>query len=179
LPKRKLNGLTGYDYSNGGIYFVTICSKGRENIFSKINNNNVGTGLAPVRHELTNIGNIIDRNWKEIPNRHDDVDIDEFIIMPNHVHGIVIIGKRTGASPVPTLSKIIGSVKSKSSIEYLKFIKRNNLNISGQIWQRSFHDHIIRDEKSLYEIREYIVSNPLNWETDEENRDKLSLPKIA
>ena len=86
--------------------------------------------------------------------------------MPNHIHGILIVDKREGASPSPTISNIIGSFKSKCSLEYLKYIKRNNLNISGQIWQRSFYDHIIRNEKSLNKIREYISNNPENWEQD-------------
>jgi len=89
--------------------------------------------------------------------------------MPNHIHGILIINKRDGASPSPTLNQIIGFFKSKSVIEYLKYIKENDFNLSGQIWQRSFHDHIIRNDKSLNNIREYIRNNPATWDNDEEN----------
>jgi len=177
FPKRKLNRLPDHDYSNDGIYFVTICSKYRQNIFSIINHA-VGTGLAPVRDpidmKLTDLGIIINKHWLNIPNQNINIDIDQYIIMPNHIHGIIIINKRTGASPVPTLSKIIGSFKSKSSIEYLRFIKQNNLNLFGQIWQRSFHDHVIRDEKSLNKIREYIVNNPINWESDKNNMEIIN-----
>ena len=186
LPKRKLNRLFNYNYSDEGIYFVTICSKDRKNIFSKIDKKTVGTALAAVRNsvrnpvgnsiyiKLTGLGKIINNHWCDIPNQFNNINVDEFIVMPNHIHGIIIVDKWTGASPVPTLSKIIGSFKSKSSVEYLKFIKQNNLNISGQIWQRSYHDHIIRNEKSLQEIREYIINNPLNWETDKNNINKNS-----
>jgi len=91
------------------------------------------------------------------------------MIMPNHIHGIIIINKRTGASPVPTISNIIGSFESKTSVEYLRYINNENLNISGQIWQRSFHDHIIRNDKSLNTIRKYIANNPINWEQNIDN----------
>ena len=91
--------------------------------------------------------------------------------MTNHIHGILVMGTlvRADARPAPTISDMIGSFKSKSSVEYLKHIKQNNLNASGQIWQRSFHDHIIRNEHSLRAIREYISNNPVNWEQDIEN----------
>ncbi|MFC1709350.1 transposase [Candidatus Omnitrophota bacterium] len=177
LSKRKRNRLTDYDYSKEGLYFVTVCSKDRKNIFATMKNN-VGTGLAPVRIELTKIGQIIDKNWRDITNRYNNINIDEFIIMPNHIHGIVIINKRDGvlsradARPAPTISNILCSFKSKSSVEYLKYIKQNDLNISGKIWQRSFYDHIIRNERSLQEIREYVNNNPLNWDTDKNNINK-------
>ena len=90
-------------------------------------------------------------------------------IMPNHIHGILVINYREGASPSPTISAIVGSFKSKCSLEYLKYIEQNNLNIAGQIWQRSFYDHIIRNDKSLDKIREYISNNPENWEQDIDN----------
>ena len=91
--------------------------------------------------------------------------------MPNHIHGIIIINIRTGASPVPTvtLSNVIGSFKSKCSVEYLNYIKQNNLNASGWIWQRSFYDHVIRTERSIDAVREYISNNPENWEKDIDN----------
>ncbi|MFC1646023.1 transposase [Candidatus Omnitrophota bacterium] len=202
LPKRRRNRLSDYDYSKEGLYFVTICSKDRKDIFAKYNKNTVGEGLAPSRNlpvryknhkiynkgqpqglslkspvqiKLTKIGQIIDRNWRDIKNRYNNIDIDEFIIMSNHIHGIVIINKwdgalsRADARPAPTISDIVCSFKSKSCVEYLKYIKQNDLKISGKIWQRSFYDHIIRNERSLQDIREYINNNPLNWDTDKNN----------
>ncbi len=173
LTIRKLNRLKDYDYSMDGYYFVTVCSNNRQNILGEYDKNIVGTGLAPVRYKnnikLSKIGQIIDNQWNNIPNQYENIELDQYTIMPNHIHGILIIHKRTGASPVPTISTIIGSFKSKSSIEYLKYIKQNNLNISGQIWQRSFYDHVIRNERSLNAIREYISLNPENWEQDIDN----------
>ncbi len=173
--KRKRNRLKNYNYSESGYYFVTICSKNKKNIFGGYNNYIVGTGLAPVRYnnntKLSTLGQIIDKQWNDIPNQYDDIELDKYMIMPNHIHGILIINKRTGASPVPTgsLSNIIRSFKSKTSIEYLRWIKKNALNISGQIWQRSFYDHVIRNEESLNKIREYIINNPADWDHDEDN----------
>ena len=123
LPNRKKNRLKEYDYSENGYYYVTICSKDRQNIFAEFDNKNiVGTGLAPVRYKdnikLSKIGKIIDEQWIDIPNQYNNVDIDTFIIMPNHIHGILIVNYREGASPSPTISNVIGSFKSKCSVEY-------------------------------------------------------------
>ena len=91
--------------------------------------------------------------------------------MPNHFHGIII---RDGASPSPTyLGRIIGSFKSQCAVDYLKYIRKNNLNLSAKIWQRNFHDHIIRNDKSLNKIRGYIINNPATWENDIENPDRI------
>jgi putative transposase len=186
---RKPNRLPGYDYSKEGIYFITICSKERECIFAR-----VGAGLAsaptneirsaptneitpaPTNEiELTEIGQIIQKQWHEIPKHFDSVSVDEFVIMPNHIHGIVVIKKRTDAKPgadarpAPTLGDIVCSFKSKCTVEYLDLIKKKNLNVSGKIWQSSFYDHIIQDERSLDKIREYIRNNPARWGEDKNN----------
>ncbi|MFH1459143.1 MAG: transposase [Candidatus Omnitrophota bacterium] len=90
--------------------------------------------------------------------------------MPNHIHGILIINKlREEASPSPTISDIICYFKSKCTNEYLNHINQNDLNISGKIWQRSFYDHVIRNKRSLNAIRNYIATNPENWENDIDN----------
>ena len=138
------------------------------------------TGLAPVNNEninikLSKLGKIINDQWHKIPEEFGNVGIDEFVIMPNHIHGIVILNRKSGLSPATTKSGIIGSFKSKSSIEY---IKQNKINISGKIWQRSYYDHIIRNEESLKNIREYIHYNLYTWDKDENNifRDKSDYP---
>lgn len=113
--------------------------------------------------------------WNDIPNQYDNIELDQYIIMPNHLHGILIINNRINelsraqASGAPTIGQIIRSFKSKCTVEYVKYIKQNNLNISGKIWQRSFHDHVIRNEQTLNAIREYISNNPINWEQDINN----------
>jgi REP element-mobilizing transposase RayT len=195
LITRKNSRLKSYNYSDNGWYFVTICSKDRKNIFGEYNNKIVGEGLAPSRYKnhkiphkgqpqglslqapvryqndikLSKIGQIIDIQWNDIPNQYDNIELDEYIIMSNHIHGILVIDKRDGASPSPTISNIIGSFKSKCSVDNLNYIKHNNLNTSGQIWQRSFYDHVIRNERSLMAVRKYISENPENWEQDMDN----------
>lgn len=145
----------------------------RKIIFGEYIENPVETALAAVRYKnnikLSKLGQIIYNQWNNIPKQYNNVQLDKCIIMPNHIHGIIIIHKRTGTSPVSTISNIIGSFKSKTSLQYLQYIKNNNLNISGQIRQRSFHDHIIRTECSLKAIRKYIANNPKNWENDIDN----------
>ena len=173
--------MTGYDYSQDGIYFITICSRERENIFAQIG---VGAPLACARthntqnqphmnHEktikLTEIGKIIEKQWHEIPIQFDFVSLDEFIIMPNHVHGIVIIKKRAQTSSAPTLGYILRAFKSKCTMEYLNLIKSYGTYKSVKIWQRSYHDHIIRNEESLNKIRDYIRNNPETWGEDKNN----------
>jgi REP element-mobilizing transposase RayT len=123
--------------------------------------------------ELSPIGKIIDRQWNDIPNQYPYIGLDEYVIMPNHFHGIMIIEhpNKTGAeaSAAPTISKIIRAFKSKCAAEYLKYIQQNSLNVSAKIWQRSFYDHVIRTDGELNKIREYIANNPSQWENDEDN----------
>ena len=121
FPTRKPARLKEYDYFTAGYYYVTICSRNRENIFEKYKNA-VGAPLACARNqntcaciELSIIGKIINMQWNDIKNQYDNIKLDEYIIMPNHIHGILIINKREGASPSPTIFQIICSFKSKSA----------------------------------------------------------------
>jgi len=177
---RKQIRLPDYDYSRNGYYFVTVCSKNRANIFAEYKTS-VGAGLASARRNdnvddnafaLSPIGKIIEQQWLAIPNHYGDVELDAYVIMPNHIHGIIVIHqtlKRADARPAPTVSDIICSFKSRSSVGYTRYVNRNDLDFSGKIWQRSFYDHVIRNERSLNAIREYILDNPVNWEQDTEN----------
>ncbi len=168
--------LKGYDYSRNGTYFITICSRNRECIFSELAPG-VGAGLAPARiqepfFQLTEIGKIIENNWRDIPKLYKDVDIVEYIIMPNHIHGILVIStnhRRATARVAPTLSQIIGAFKSKCVIDYLRFIRNNQLNEIGKIWQRNYYERIIRDKEESDKFRKYIRNNPYKWAEDENN----------
>ena len=178
-PNRKLNRLKDYDYSQDGYYFVTICTKNREHFFGKIEN---GTML------LNEYGEMAKKCWLEIPEHFPHVILDEFIIMPNHVHGIIIIENNNGdenddnvgnknfcslqITPWQTkLSKSLSSIIRGFKIGVTKYFREKN-NHQFQ-WQKSFYDHIIRNEKSLFKIREYIQNNPLKWEM-EKDRNHLS-----
>jgi len=186
--RRKSNRLKGYDYSQSGMYYITICTRDRENLLSKIEING-GVGLAPTLNNaaksvLTRIGEIVDRNWTEIPDHFPNIVLDEYVIMPNHFHGILIVKsgdrenavpERAPASDAPPLSlgSIIGSFKSRCVVENLKHIKENGLDETGKIWQRNYHDQIIRNEDDLKRFRKYIRDNPKNWLNDENNPEKI------
>jgi putative transposase len=156
--------LKGYDYSRKGIYFITICTRDRENLLAKFGNNG-GAGLAPALNEnakpiLTRMGEIVDRNWNDLSNHFPDIVLDEYVIMPDHFHGILIIKsgnkepaafERAPASDAPplTLGTIIGSFKSRYVIDNLRYIEENGLDETGKIWQRNYHDQIIMNEVDL------------------------------
>jgi len=161
IRRRKPQRLAGYDYSLSGYYFVTICTKSKMEHFGTI---------LDGKMILSSVGKVVDKIWISIPDYYENVTIDEYIVMPNHIHGIVVIDgveSGTGHFPVPTnqryglLSKIINSFKFVVSKE----LRRNRM-CPNFGWHRSYHDHIIRNEESLHAIRQYIQSNPLKWQLD-------------
>ena len=157
LPKRKPTRLKNYDYSGDGAYFITICTHNRKKLFSNI----VGQGLAPAEIQLSKFGEIANTEILALENRYNNIKIDKYVIMPNHIHAIIIINRgAAGASPCPTLSDIICSFKSITTRK-CRFLKPNQ-----RIWQTSFHDHIIRDEKDYLKIFNYIDTNPQRWNKD-------------
>ncbi len=163
VKERKLNRLKGYNYSHAGMYFVTICAHNRECLFGIIENSQMG---------LNECGHVVDECWRTLSKHFVNADIDEYVIMPNHIHGIVTVGDadlRPLHSPCDRtkmkLSKIIHGFKS--SVTRIIHRKSDNINF---VWHRSFYDHIIRNDKSLNNIREYIKNNPLKWEFDIENK---------
>lgn len=175
LKQRKRIRFEGWDYSSVGYYFITICTKNKDNIFGSI----VGEGLVSSRSsvsnfiELSDLGKIIKTNWENIPEIYQNIVLDQFVIMPNHLHSIVIVNRCSQSSadtrPAPTISEIICSFKSRCTLDFVKLNKENKTSFNYKIWQRSFHDHIIRNEKTLHAIREYILANPFNWQQDVEN----------
>ena len=158
--------LPQYDYSQPGYYFVTICAKNHRCCFGNIVG---GNDYQQPKMELSKIGKIAKQCWLEIPKHFPDVNLDEHIMMPNHLHGVVDIVVDRHACPLQCqrqhqkLPVIIGSFKSAVT----KQINENNLSFT---WQKSYYDHIIRNEKSLQKIREYIVNNPAKWQEDIENQ---------
>ena len=148
FPARKPNRLKGYDYSQDGAYFVTVCAKDRQEMFSRIV---VGDGL--VRPELTDVGKEIVGMIDYINVRRTKCKIVQFVIMPNHVHFIIrIVGR---ASPSPTIGTIVGGLKSGVSRV-----------VGFSPWQRFFHDHIIRNDNEYNRISDYIQNNPALWHED-------------
>ena len=157
LPKRKPIRLPEYDYSSPGAYFVTVCTHDRRCILSDIT---VGEGLAPPAVELTPIGQCVQEQLLALPSRFPLVHLDHFVIMPNHVHLLVSVADSGGASPSPTLSDVVGAFKSLSTR-----LSRGNLG-DLPLWQRSYHEHVIRNANDYREIWNYIDANPARWAED-------------
>lgn len=186
--------LKGYDYSQSGAYFVTICTQNREHLFGDIINGAM---------HLNDVGAVVQGTWIDLPNRFPTVRLDTFVVMPNHIHGIIILtnnhsvtvgaglappnihdhGSNHGvpgtcssnldsakfqgtASSAPPLGDIIRAFKSISAIAVNRLLLR-----SGQpLWQRNYYERIIRDPDALSNIRRYIKANPQNWAEDTNNR---------
>jgi len=165
--------LREYDYSQPGYYFVTVCVYEHVELFGKINNNEM---------ILNEYGKIAEKIWLEIPQHFENIQLDEYVIMPNHVHGIIIIGDNDNHDvghrhacalqhtkrQYQKLPTVVGSYKSAVT----KFINMHGDKIYFG-WQKSFYDHVIRDEIALRKIREYIINNPAMWDSDEENPANL------
>ena len=159
LPKRKPNRLQGYDYSSEGTYFITICSHNRKIIFAVV----VGAIHESPEIKLNQNGKIIDSIIKKLENRF-NIKINNYVIMPNHIHLIICINERSIRESTLQKRSIISN-----AIGYLKMNvskEMHNKEFQGKIWQRSFHDHIIRDEKDYQKIWQYIENNPLKWQLD-------------
>lgn len=153
-PKRKPIRLAEYDYSTPGAYFVTICTQDRRRILSNIL---VGEGLAPPVCRLTDIGRVVENEILSIPIRYPNIKIGKYVIMPNHIHMIVEIrADAGGASPSPTLQDAVRVIKSLST-------RKSGMK---KLWQRSYHEHVIRNERDYEEIWTYIDDNPAKWTLD-------------
>ena len=159
LPQRKPTRLKGYDYSTAGTYFITICTKDKKHLLSRIT---VGQGLAPAENQLSIFGKIAEEQIKDIENRYKTVKIDKYVVMPNHIHLLISNHeKKAGASPCPTISDVICTFKSMTT----RLCKNNGFG-EKHLFQSSFHDHIIRGEKDYQKIWEYIDTNVIQWEKD-------------
>ncbi len=152
-PQRKSPRLHGYDYAQAGAYFVTICQQSRACLFGDI---------ADGELRLNPAGEMVRAWWERLPEKFPAVEIDYFVVMPNHFHGIVLLdGKST------TLSQAIGWFKAMSTNAYMQGVnERGWTPFERRLWQRSFHDHIIRDERGLEMIRGYVMTNPSRWAED-------------
>ena len=150
LPVRKKLRLENYDYSSDGYYFVTICTHNREKLFGKITNDNNTVELNPA-------GKIVDYHIRNIEKHYENIRIDKYTVMPNHIHLIVVIGCNfeLNSTRNPNLSYIIGLFKSGVTKE-----------IGKSVWQKRFHDHVIRNEKTYLKIWQYIDTNTLKWKQD-------------
>lgn len=164
LKQRQSIRLKNYDYSKSGHYYITMCTENRSCIFGNIFNGKM---------ILNDVGKIINDVWLTIQKYFNNVELDKFVIMPNHIHGIVIIVGAGSSRPTgPTLGQIIGYFKYKSTKYINDFLGSDNptptinQNKIKKIFQRNYYEHIIRNEIELNKIRQYIKNNPLFWNQD-------------
>ena len=170
LHHRRSIRLPFIEYKGGG-YFITICSFEHCCHFGRVITNN--------QVELTSIGQIIERELLKTEEICKEVSIDQYVIMPNHIHAIIAVGAygirpqeetRSFESPSRSIGSVIRGFKATVTKQVRKFENSATL----QVWQRNYYEHVIRNEIDLNKIREYIFFNPLQWEFDEMNPDKTT-----
>ena len=167
--------LPNYDYAQTGAYFVTIGTYNRDSLLGEI----LGCDMA-----LTSAGQVVLKCWNDLANHYSHVETDEFVVMPNHVHGIIVltdqqrmnpIAENVGAGfkPAPTrrhpLSEIVRAFKTFSS----RRINELRQTPGVPVWQRNYYERVIRNDRELHDIRQYIVDNPAEWAADIENPKNL------
>ncbi len=171
--------LKEYNYNHAGAYFVTICTQNRECLFGDI---------ADGKIVLNDFGRIVLEFWNGLTERFLEIELDAFVVMPNHIHGIILItgavdangvgaihtcpgGRCQGELPLRAkrramlLPKIVGYFKMNSG----KRVNEIRSSPGARVWQRNYYEHIIRNSIELERIRKYIVENPSNWELDDEH----------
>jgi len=169
--------LPNYDYAQAGAYFVTVCTNERKCLLGEI----VGGEMR-----LSDAGRMVESVWIDIARHYSSVDIDAFVTMPNHIHGIIILGvgagpracpdekKRMGqpqrVAPTISLPEVVQRFKSLTTTKYIKGVAQESWPaFPGRLWQRNYYEHVIRKENELTLIREYIQLNPTKWAVDKEN----------
>ena len=161
LPIRKQHRLASYDYSTPGTYFLTICTHNRRCVLSEIA---AGEGLAPPVPALTEIGQIAEAQLLELPKRFPRVRIEKYVVMPNHIHMLLTLAEEKpagGASPAPT--SVVDVVRVYKSLT----TRLSRPFFSGSVlFQRSFYDHIVRNDEDFRNIWDYIDGNPGKWSED-------------
>ena len=194
IHHRRSIRLKGYDYAQAGAYFITICCDNRLCRFGEIA---VGAGLAPapgtpngqyghpdLGHPqgdaptcaLNEYGQIAYDEWVKLPERFPGIELDAFQIMPNHMHGIIILNDVVGAGLAPaldspnaptnpTIGDVVGAYKSLVTNRCLEIYKTKN-KMMGRLWQRNYYEHIIRTNQSYQHISQYIIDNPAKWNED-------------
>ena len=145
--------LRGYDYRDPGAYFVTICTDERRYLFGEIIDDEM---------HLNDIAQAVQWIWNAMPERFPTIELDQYVIMPNHIHGIIVLHAYEGAmNCAPTLGLILRTFKALAT-RYLHAAGATDF-----AWQRNYHEHIARKEGNLNGIRQYIIDNPIRWKEDE------------
>jgi REP element-mobilizing transposase RayT len=187
IHHRRSIRLKGYDYSQAGLYFITICTQNRECLFGHITNGEM---------ILNDAGKMVETEWLNLKTRFPNIELHEYVVMPNHFHGILEIvgaalvaaqsaqsalvaaqsaqsqtekdkGQPQGIAPTKTVGDMMDAFKSITTVEYIRGVKNSGWQpFDGKLWQRNYYEHIIRNEKSYETISEYILNNPAKWQDD-------------
>lgn len=165
--------LPGYDYGQAAAYFVTICTQNRECIFDDV---------IEGQMVLNDPGKVVESVWRELPEHYPGVAVDACAVMPNHLHGIIILvgagpsacphppGQPQGVAPTLSLTDVVQRFKSLTTAKCRKGVRDSGWQpFAGRLWQRNYWERVIRDERELDRVRQYIAENPLRWESDPEN----------
>ncbi len=164
--------LKGFDYSRSAIYFVTICVQNRECLFGAIAQE-IETESVKARILLNDAGKMVSEEWLTLPSRFPTITLDEFVVMPNHFHGIIYLAPNPAVNP--TLGQIIATFKSIVTHHYIIGVKTQDWKTFHQkLWQRNYYEHIVRNDSALQNIQQYIQNNPLTWQTDSLHPDVKS-----
>jgi len=188
-PNRQSIRLKGYDYAQAGAYFVTICTQGRLHLFGDVVDGEM---------VLNDAGEMITEQWHVLSQRFDGIQLNEFVVMPNHIHGIIeILSEPVGVGLVPTLNEknhhreitnraitnrattrvaptvgdMMGAYKSLTTNAYIRGVKQSGwLRFNAKMWQRNYWEHIVRDASEYHRIATYIRNNPSKWDMDQLNQ---------
>ena len=178
ISHRRSLQLKDYDYSQVGAYFVTICVFRHRKLFGEIHDNEM---------QLNALGQIASAQWLQLQTRFSNLELGEWVIMPNHIHGILVISDKGEASleksplspnplakdasplrPSGTTAGSVGAIIQNYKSVTSRKISAQQINLEGPIWQRNYYEHIIRNQRELQAITDYIQTNPQNWEKDSE-----------
>ena len=159
--RRRSIRLKGYDYSQAGAYFVTICIQHGQSRLGTVQDGMLVPSPA---------GEMVAACWATLPERFPHIDLDVFTLMPNHIHGNILIlktGLNAAQNPI-VLGDIVGAFKSITTHQYIQGVREKGWEpFQKRLWHRDYYEHIIRSERALDAIRAYIIHNPANWQADQ------------
>lgn len=193
-PRRRSIRLRGYDYSRAGAYFVTICAQDRACLFGE-----VVDGVMV----LNEAGVMLAEHWTALPQRFPTITLDAFVVMPNHLHCVLVLHDASGAGghegrpyddnadvgaplvgarhdTAARLGLVIGAFKSMTTVAYGRGVRQFAWpTFRGRLWQRNYYEHIVRDNAEMDRIRGYIAENPSKWAVDRENPACVGAPLVG
>ena len=155
--------LKDYDYSQSGAYFITLCCHNRELLF-----------------ESASVQDMLKFFWEKLPAKFQEAQLDEFVMMPNHIHGIIVMAGRSHGVARTALGDVVDWYKTMTTNAYIHGVKDNRWPPFNQrFWQRNYYDHIIRNQNDLDRIRQYIIDNPDKWAGDENNPEWVGIRGVS